>query len=61
MTQYIKRYEHQKKEGFSKLEAFGIIASSIAVGGTLEDLQELDRHFQNDLFNKTEVRRSESA
>ncbi|MCM3739197.1 hypothetical protein M3210_02830 [Oceanobacillus luteolus] len=59
-SQYIRRYEREKKEGFSKLEAFGIIASGIAIGGTLEDLQELDRHFQKDLY-KSEGLNNEST
>ncbi|MCG5104406.1 hypothetical protein [Oceanobacillus alkalisoli] len=53
-NRYVHRYNQRRNEGFKPLEAFGIIASSIAVHGTLEDLQELDKHFLNDQFNKSE-------
>lgn len=52
-NRYIKYYTERRDQGFDPVEAFGIVASGIAVGGTLEDLQELDQHFQNDLFNKS--------
>lgn len=59
--QYIRSYENRKGEGFSMLESFGIVASGIAVGGAFEDLKELDKHFQNDLFNKSEGLNNESV
>jgi hypothetical protein len=49
MNDHIKRYKKWIEEGFSPLEAFGIVASGIAVGGTFEDLKLLDREFMKDL------------
>ncbi|WP_405103130.1 hypothetical protein [Oceanobacillus sp. FSL H7-0719] len=58
---YVSRYEMHRDGGFNPLEAFGVVASGIAVHGTLEDLKELDAHFQHDsskhigkILNKTE-------
>lgn len=54
MNQYVQRYHIRRKEGFEPLDAFGVIASSIAVSGTLEDLKTLDRVFQDDLTKYSE-------
>lgn len=61
MNRYIKYYTERRNQGFEPVEAFGMVASGIAVGGTIEDLQELDQHFQNDLFNRADSRKKSAS
>ena len=49
MSPFVERYKHHVKNGFSNMQAFGIVASAIAVSGTIEDLKEVDRVLQVDL------------
>lgn len=55
MNDYVKRYQIRRYEGFDPLDAFAIVASSIAVSGTIEDLRMVDRAFQKDFWNKEEL------
>lgn len=54
MNKFAERYKVRRKEGFKPVEAFGIIATAIAISGTIEDLKEVDRVFQEDLLNVSE-------
>lgn len=48
MNEYVQRYYVRRNEGFDPLNSFGIVASSISISGTIEDLRMLDREFQAD-------------
>lgn len=54
MNEYVKQYKIQRINGFKPIEAFGIIAAGIAVGGTIEDLRIVEKAYWNDLVENTE-------
>lgn len=54
MNHYVHRYYERRKEGFLPLDSFAIVASSIAVSGTIEDLKILDKAFGEDLTKHLE-------
>ena len=54
MNKYVKRYKFHRNNGHDLVVAFGIIASSIAISGTFNDLKEVDSEFQKDLWNLEE-------
>lgn len=54
MNRFVLRYYQRRNEGFSPMEAYGLIASGIAVSGTYEDLLEVDRVVDIDMKKRTE-------
>ena len=58
MSHYINRYNELKEE-FEPLQAFQIVAGAIAYHGTLDDLKQLDKAYDNDIYKKWGVESDE--
>lgn len=53
MNQFIKEYKEKRTQGNNVYEAFGMVATHIALRGSLVDLHDVYDCFSEDLLNET--------
>jgi len=52
MSMFVKKYHELRNKGFDDVEAFGLVAGSIAMAGTIEDLQKVHDVHSEDFFSE---------
>ena len=48
MNKFVEQYKKFRNEGAECLVAFGAVATGIAMNGTIEDLKQVERVYQED-------------
>ncbi|GIN71174.1 hypothetical protein J14TS2_16490 [Bacillus sp. J14TS2] len=52
MNQFVEHYNKLRRDGYSDLRAFGMVAGRVAILGDFEDLQIVYDHHMNDFINE---------